>query len=88
MSIWLQKLASIQPRTGLVKFARSPCTDLIISLVQIPPGSVRARPRLGRGEHARRRLRRALPREHRGGPLPLRLPPLLPAAVGGDLSWI
>ena len=26
-SIYFQKLASIQPRTGLVKFARSPCTD-------------------------------------------------------------
>ena len=27
MSIYLQNLASIQPRTSLVKFARSPCTD-------------------------------------------------------------
>ena len=26
-SIFLQILASIQPRTGLAKFARSPCTD-------------------------------------------------------------
>ena len=26
-SIYLQNLASIQPRTSLVKFARSPCTD-------------------------------------------------------------
>ena len=30
-SIYLQNVASIQPRTSLVKFARSPCTD--------PPGS-------------------------------------------------
>ena len=30
-SIYLQKLASIQPRTSLVKFARSPRTD--------PPGA-------------------------------------------------
>ena len=26
-SIWLQKSASIQPRTSSAKFARSPCTD-------------------------------------------------------------
>ena len=30
MSIYLQNLTSIQPRTSLLKFARSPCTD--------PPG--------------------------------------------------
>ena len=28
LSIYLQKLTSIQPRTSPVKFARSPCTDL------------------------------------------------------------
>ena len=28
MRIWLQKSASIQPRTSSAKFARSPCTDL------------------------------------------------------------
>ena len=27
MSIYLQNVASISPRTNLVKFARSPCTD-------------------------------------------------------------
>ena len=35
-SIYLQNLASIQPRTSLVKFARSPCTDPPGAL---PPGS-------------------------------------------------
>ena len=34
-SIYLQNLASIQPRTSLVKFARSPRTD--------PPGSLELR---------------------------------------------
>ena len=33
-NIWLQKSASIQTRTSLVKFARSPCTD--------PPGDASA----------------------------------------------
>ena len=39
-NIYLQKLASIQPRTRPVKFARSPCTD--------PPGMDRSTPTLGR----------------------------------------
>ena len=34
-NIWLQNLASIQPRTSPVKFARSPCKDPI----KDPPGS-------------------------------------------------
>ena len=40
-SIYLQNLASIQPRTSLVKFARSPRTD--------PPGERGAPPDLGPG---------------------------------------
>ena len=39
-SIYLQKSASIQPRTSTVKFARSPCTD--------PPGIPRQRERAAR----------------------------------------
>ena len=43
--IYLQKSASIQPRTSPVKFARSPCTD--------PPGSTRRRRRrVGNGSGA------------------------------------
>ena len=39
-SIYLQNLASIQPRTSLVKIARSPRTDRIIIIIIItdPPG--------------------------------------------------
>ena len=56
-SIYLQTLASIQPRTSLVKFARSPRTD--------PPGQHQRRERLrgGHGPHQTRprRGRRAGP---------------------------
>ena len=34
-SIYLQNLASIQPRTSLVKFARSPRTDRLVRIIII-----------------------------------------------------
>ena len=57
-SIYLQKSASIQPRTSPVKFARSPCTDppvrIIIIIITDPPGRIPSLVlRVGEGgEHA------------------------------------
>ena len=47
-SIYLQNLASMQPRTSLVKFARSPCTEtlsVIESAVIESPSCVQRSPR-------------------------------------------
>ena len=56
-SIYLQTLASIQPRTSLVKFARSPRTD--------PPGAGGHDPRDGRVDrrHRHRGQKQALRRQ-------------------------
>ena len=65
-SIYLQTLASIQPRTSLVKFARSPCTESTTDfIITDPPGPREAGPEAGapghqgrahrpRGDHDRR----------------------------------
>ena len=75
-NVYLQKLASIQPRTSLVKFTRSPCTDCPGE--RGGRGEVRGRSRAGAVRErapARASLRQGAfgwPESNGGGGTPLR----------------
>ena len=63
----MQNFASIQPRTSLAKFARSPCTDLLVRIIIIIiiiiitdlPGNVLPARRFLRDVEHRRWIRRS-----------------------------